>query len=83
MRYLLAGKESHERVTLLLTFTKISSANLKQALLDHLVDGKDPNPAAILNDVDRSNFERGLAKLEKVTKAVERIKELDLHHLVT
>ncbi len=78
MKYLTQGGQSTQRLQLLLSLTKITSENVRDALHDYLVRGFGDAMAASLNDVKPSNFNRALASLEQVAATVERIKELDL-----
>lgn len=78
MKYLFAASQSDERLSLLLSTTKISSEDIKTALRDHLVRGFDVKNAAAINGVAQQNLDRALNKLEQVAKTFELIKELDL-----
>ena len=81
MKYLIQGGESAERVEILLSFTDISSDDIKQALRDHYVIGLTTSAAAQVNNVPRQNFNRAVHVLESATARHERLKELDLQHL--
>jgi hypothetical protein len=81
MRYLTQGGQTDERLHLLLSLTKISSENVREALRDYLVRGFNDATAALINDVKPSNFNRALASLEQVAATVEQIKQLDLSAL--
>ena len=77
MKFLSKGLESEQRINLLLQLTKIGSATIKSALVDHLTKGLTENDAAMLNDVPQQNFNRALKRLNDVAGVVEQIKELD------
>ena len=82
--YLLQGMEDAERFDILLSFTRIDSDDVKAALRDHLVKPAEGKPggfsktsAAQFNNVDVSNFDRALKRLNAVAAKVERVKEID------
>lgn len=82
--YLLQGMEDAERFDILLSFIRIDNENMKAALRDHLVKPAEGKPggfskrnAALFNDVDVSNFNRDLKRLNKVAAKIERLKEID------
>lgn len=81
MKYLVQGCESAERLAILISFTDISSDDIKQALSDHYVMGLKASTAAEVNKVLRQNFNRAVQTLENATARHERLKELDLQHL--
>ena len=81
MKYLVQGCESAERLEILISFTDISSEDIKQALSDHYVMGLKASTAAEVNKVPRQNFNRAVHVLEEATARYERLKELDLQHL--
>lgn len=83
MKTLLAGMESEKRIDKLLSLTSIKSDNKVAALKLHLVNGREESRAAILNDVDNSNFNKCLKELNRVARIVEDIKEMDTAHLVS
>ena len=76
MKYLVPGHESKQRVELLLKFTNIRSDNLKQSLMDHLVNGLPAQMAYAKHQVEQPNFSRALNKLNKVASLVEQAKEI-------
>jgi len=82
MKTLLAGMESEKRIDKLLSLTSIKSENKIAALKYHLVKGRPANVAAVINDVDNSNFTKCLNELNRVARIVEDIKEMDTAHLV-
>jgi len=77
MKFLTKGLEPEKRMNLLLQLTKISSENIKNALVDHLTKGLTENDAAMLNDVSQQNFNRALKRLNVVAGVVEEIKVID------
>lgn len=77
MRYVSAGSESQERLTLLLSQTGIRSEKTISALSDHLVKGVDLKTASIANGVSVSNLERDIDKVNDVAAFVVAIEELD------
>ena len=83
MRYLYQGSQSQARFELLVSLTRIQSLDVIDALKDFLVHGASDSNAAALNGVDKSNFNRALAKIELVAATVETIKEIDLGYRCT
>lgn len=81
MNHLFAGNQTEERLTLLLSLTRIDSVAIVNALHDHLVVGHPATAAALLNDVVGPNFNRALKRLNEAASIVEKIKELDWAHL--
>lgn len=81
MKLLHAASQTCERLSLLLSLTKISSDDIQAGLKYHLVKGFDVNNAAQLAGVKQPNLKRALDTLEMVAKSVEAIKELDFNHL--
>lgn len=77
MNYLFKGTQTAERLNLLLSLCKISSADIKAALGDYLVRGIDKKSAALLNGVPAPNFSRALSQLNAKAEVVELIKEID------
>ena len=55
----------------------MNSKSMLKALQLHLVDGFDEEKAVICAQVQQSNFNRDLSKLNSVACVVEKIKELD------
>ena len=81
MKLLHAASQTCERLSLLLSLTKISSGDIQAGLKYHLVKGFDVNNAAQLAGVKQPNLKRALGSLEMVAQSVEAIKELDFNHL--
>lgn len=81
MNYLFAGNQTEERLSLLLSLTRIDSVIVVNALHDHLVVGHAATAAALINDVPAPNFNRALKRLNEAAATVEQIKELDWAHL--
>jgi hypothetical protein len=83
MRYLIQGGEDAERLSHIISLTKITSENVQHALIDHFKKGSGlaAEAAAALNGVQLSNFTRAATRLEEVAATVERIKEIDWRHL--
>ncbi len=81
MKLLHAASQTCERLSLLLSLTKISSDDIQSGLKYHLVKGFDVNNAAQLAGVKQPNLKRALGALEMVAQSVEAIKELDFNHL--
>lgn len=81
MTYLLAGNESSERLTLLLSLTKTSSEPTVNALFEHYVNGLPEERAAARFQIELSNLTRAKLRLEKVAEVVEKIKDLDWQKL--
>jgi len=81
MKLLHAASQTCERLSLLLSLTKISSDDIQAGLKYHLVKGFDVNNAAQLAGVKQPNLKRALGALEMVAQSVEAIKELDFNHL--
>ena len=77
MQVLTQGLEPKERVELLFKLTKVKSENIQNALIDHLCQGLSGDNAAILNDVQRQNFNRALKRLNTIAEIVEKIKDID------
>ena len=77
MKYLVPGHESKQRVELLLKFTNIRSENIKQSLIDHLVNGLPSQMAYAKHEVEQPHFSRALSRLEKVAELIEEAKELE------
>ena len=77
MKYLVPGHESKQRVELLFKFTNFRSDNLKQSLMDHLVNGLPAQMAYAKHEVEQPNFSRGLKRLEVIAELIEEAKELE------
>ncbi|RZF83731.1 hypothetical protein EXT46_05405 [Pseudoalteromonas sp. CO325X] len=77
MYALIQGGESQERVALLFALTRLDSAAIRQALIDHLCKGMSQEAASALNQVPQQNLNRALKRLNQVAATVEQIKELD------
>jgi len=82
MKMLLRGMEDKRRVELLLSLTKINSEPVVKAIYDHLVDGKTETGAVAINMIQQQNFNRAMAKLNRVAGIVEEIKTLDWQRFV-
>lgn len=74
---LLAGKESEDRIRLLLQLTDISSEDVQDALVMHMKIGASASVACVSYGVAPPNFSRALKRLNEVAGIVESIKEID------
>ncbi len=74
---MLIGMESQERLDLLLSLTSIRSEPQKDALKRHFVEGVSFEIAALLSEIQPSNFQRAIAKIEAVEAIVRQIEEID------
>ncbi|MGL6124627.1 MAG: hypothetical protein ACRC1W_16890 [Shewanella sp.] len=77
MNHLLPGFESKQRVTLLLSLTRISSPEVIAALTLHYTSALPAERAAARHGIELSNFMRGQKKLEQIAATVEAIKAID------
>ena len=77
MNTLLAGMENKRYIEILLTLTKISSDDVKDALFDHLCKGHSVDVAAALNGTKAGSVSRAVAKLEVVNKIHIKLNECD------
>lgn len=81
MKLLHAASQNPDRLSLLLSLTKISSEDIIKGLEYHLARGFDVNNSAALAGVKQPNLQRALNQLENVSQIVESIKEIDFNHL--
>jgi len=77
MRYLYQGSQSERRFKVLIGMTRIASEDVKEALHDFLVKGRNPSLAASVNGVNKSNFNRALERVEFMAASIEEVKEID------
>ncbi len=73
MRYLSQGFEAKTKILLLLSLTKISSENIKTAIVDHLCLNFTISDSASINNCKQSNLTHALNSLNKVACIVEKI----------
>jgi len=81
MKYLVCGFEPKDRVDLIISFTKMDSEDMHQAIIDHLVKGFTVSQSAKINGVAQSNLNRAITKLNIIAGKVEAIKTLDWSHI--
>ena len=79
MKYLLQGKESEKRFTLILSLTSVRSEKVIDALHDYYVKGYRESECLVINDLARGKFNRGSKILNDVAGIVEKIKEHDYY----
>lgn len=79
MNYLLQGRETEQRLSLLLGLTNVRSEPILRAMHYFYVNGMSEKLVVQFKDVTQSNFNRACSKLNKVVEIVELIKELDWH----
>lgn len=77
MNRLLPGFESPKRMALLLSFTRVKSRELVEALTLHYTTALPAERAAARCGIELPNLMRGQVRLEKIAAIVEEIKELD------
>ena len=78
MNYLLMGKETKKKISLLLKLTKIKSEPVQGAIKAHLVQGFSEKDAYIINGVSQSNFNRAMVRLNEVAGIFEQLEELKI-----
>jgi hypothetical protein len=78
---LVRGHEPEARVRLLFELTRISSEEIRAAIVKHLSGGYSERDAAYFYDVPLSNFSRALARLDEKAGVLEKIKEMDWQRL--
>jgi hypothetical protein len=78
---LVAGGEGAQRIALLLMLLPKLSANTRDALTSHFVNGYDADWIHNLYGIVQPNFTRSINKLNAVNHIVEQIKETDSIHL--
>lgn len=77
MYALINGKESPERVAVLIKITRLTSEPIKAAIYDCLCNGISEPMAVSLNQVPQQNLSRALKRLRYINSLVEEVKELD------
>jgi len=77
MHVLLSGKESPDRVAVLIEVTRIKSESIKAAIYDCLCKGMSESISAQLNQVRQQNLSRALKRLNYINSKFEEVKELD------
>lgn len=77
MKYLISGSEPQKRVELIISFTKMDSEDMHQAIIDHLTKGFTVSQSAKINGVAQSNLNRDIIKLNVIAGKIEAVKVLD------
>lgn len=71
------GNEIKESVDILVRLARLTSKDMKKALVYHLVNGAIEEHCCIIHGVEKSNFTRDLKKLNKVAKEMDKYLELN------
>ena len=77
MYALIKGKESPERVAVLIEITRLKSESIKAGVYDCLCRGISEPISAKLNQVPQQNLNRALKRLNALNAQIEQVKELD------
>lgn len=77
MYALINGKESPERVAVLIEITRLKSEPIKAAIYDCLCRGVSKPISAKLNQVPQQNLNRALKRLNALNAQIEEVKEFD------
>ncbi len=77
MNYLTRGGEREEVVRLLLQIPKVTSNNLKNAVVDYLVKGYSQSAAAILHDVQQPHISSLVKRLDGIYGIYGEIKAIE------
>ena len=77
MKTLLRGKESKERLTLIISLTNIRSEEIIAMMYKIFVDGWSDEDAANMFNVPQPSINRAVKRLNEVSETIEEIKELD------
>jgi hypothetical protein len=76
---LIKGNEKKERILIFIGLTGIRSKKMKEALIEYYcgVQNRTKRTVAALNNVEESNLNRDMKKVERVAGEFEKLKEID------
>ena len=78
MNYLVKGMESEQKMSILISFTNITSDRKVEALNLHFVKGMDISSAAAMADLPASNLSVLITRMNEVAEKCERYFEYKL-----
>lgn len=71
------GLENEKSLDIIFRFARLTSKDMKKALVYHLVNGAIEEHCCIVYGVEKSNFTRDLKKLNKIAKEIDNYLELN------